>query len=668
MAEASYHPDKQSRPTSHRLLVWLDRNIDGTSQETLKQLRSVISDLTLFTDLDECVDHLHGVTAKKVSVITSGSFAQDLVPDIHGLEHVDAIYIYCGNPARYEKWSRDWHKIEGVYTQIQPICTALARPTDEFDEDSIPMSFLSSTEDASSEDLDQLDPTFMYTQLFKSIILNMEYNRQAVADLTAYSRPSALGNEKELALLKEFRDTYRPETAVWWYTRECFLYRALNKALGLLNAEVIVKMGFFIQHLHRQLERLHEEQVTTYSGRPITVYRGQRLAKLAFDKANKGREGLMSFNNFLSTSFSKEVALQFTQKRPDKIDTVPVVFVMTIDPNITSTPFAKVQQLSFFEKEGEILFSTHSVFRINRINRIKPIGETSQLFEIHMTLTAESDPLLRGLTYQLENEIHGSTGWERIGELLIRLDRMDQAEELYLGLIRQTRNAHERALYNHCLGRIKNKQSDYEAALRYYNASLTIRLRTVRDDDPSLAACYSSIAMVYQNKQENRQALQYYEKALAIYQREHNENNPDLATCYSNIAGVYNTLKKHKRALEFYTEALTIYRATLPDNHHSVTTCFNSSGLVYKDLGDYPTALSYLEHALSIREKTLPGNHSSLATSCNNIGSVYYATREYAKALPFFERALAIRRAIFKPNHPEVLVSRKWIATVKRAM
>ncbi|CAF4421690.1 unnamed protein product, partial [Rotaria magnacalcarata] len=48
----------------------------------------------------------------------------------------------------------------------------------------------------------------------------------------------------------------------------------LNKALRSLDMEVMVKMGFFIRNLHRQLEQLHQEQLSKYEQK-FVVYRGQ---------------------------------------------------------------------------------------------------------------------------------------------------------------------------------------------------------------------------------------------------------------------------------------------------------------------------------------------------------------------------------------------------------
>ena len=89
----------------------------------------------------------------------------------------------------------------------------------------------------------------------------------------------------------------------------------LNKALRSMEVELIVKMGFFVRDLHNNITALHTEQ---YSGHnhsdSFTVYRGQGLSQTDFDQLKKTQGGLMSFNNFLSTSLDREVSLAFARK------------------------------------------------------------------------------------------------------------------------------------------------------------------------------------------------------------------------------------------------------------------------------------------------------------------------------------------------------------------
>ncbi|CAF4700827.1 unnamed protein product, partial [Rotaria sp. Silwood2] len=77
------------------------------------------------------------------------------------------------------------------------------------------VSIISTSESGSSKDLNQLEPSFMYTQIFKEILLDMEHGQQAVQDLVTFCQEQYHNNKKELKLINEFRRTYEPSTAIW---------------------------------------------------------------------------------------------------------------------------------------------------------------------------------------------------------------------------------------------------------------------------------------------------------------------------------------------------------------------------------------------------------------------------------------------------------------------
>ncbi|CAF4949736.1 unnamed protein product, partial [Rotaria socialis] len=85
------------------------------------------------------------------------------------------------------------------------------------------------------------------------------------------------------------------------YTCKIFLYGILNRGLRSLDTEAMSKLGFFIRSLHRQLEQLHQEQSENFK-KSFTVYRGQGMSKEDFQSLLDSKGGLLSFNNFLSTS------------------------------------------------------------------------------------------------------------------------------------------------------------------------------------------------------------------------------------------------------------------------------------------------------------------------------------------------------------------------------
>jgi hypothetical protein len=91
---------------------------------------------------------------------------------------------------------------------------------------------------------------------------------------------------------------------------------------------------------------------------------------------------------------------------------------MKIDPAQSTTPFASIRDVSYFQEEDEVLFAMHTVFRIDDI---KPIRENNRLFEVNLTLTGDNDQDLRMLTDRIREETFpGDEGWYRLGSVLLK--------------------------------------------------------------------------------------------------------------------------------------------------------------------------------------------------------------------------------------------------------
>ena len=667
MASGRPHPAR-NRILQNYLLVWIDPNVDESNsdcQHTLQQLRTVVNDVSVFTEPDACVAFLQSVNQEKAFVITSGGLGQNLVPCIHTMAQVHTIYIFCGNRALHTSWATKWSKIKDVYTRIEPICEALQQSAQQCNQDLTPMSFVLPSRGDSATKLNELEPSFMYTQLFKNALLDMKHESQALEHLVKYCQEQ-IADPMQLKVIDEFRRDYRPKEAIWWYTRDSFIYQMLNRALRLLEADIIVNMGFFVHDLHRQIEQLHRQQIIQYNGQIFKLYRGQGLSTADFNKLRRSQGGLLSFNSFVSTSTERAVSLDFATKASRNDDTVGILFVMNIDPAVDSTPFADIGQFSYFEKqEAEILFSMHSVFRVDRVQGSDKQG---RVWEVRMTLTADDDPQLRMLTDRMNEEVENCKGWERIGRLLISVGQLNKAEELYMILLAQASKETDRANYNHQLGSVKKDQGDYKKALSHYEKALDMRQKTLPANHPDLATSYNNIGLVYSKMGEYSKALSHYEKALDMRQKTLPANHPDLATSYNNIGLVYSDMGEYSKALSYYEKALDIYQKTLPANHPDLATSYNNIGFVYSKMGEYSKALSHYEKALDICQKTLPANHPSLATSYNNIGLVYSKMGEYSKALSYYEKALDIYQKTLPANHPDLATSYNNIGLVYSKM
>ena len=655
------------RVAQNFVLVWVDSGIDLSnkdSQDALAQLRTVVNDVTICTESDQCIQFLNDIKDEKAFVVVSGSLGQDLVPEIHAIPQLDTIYIFCVNKFRHEQWAQNWAKIRGVCTSMIPICKDLQRAVKQCNEDGIGISFVSKSEGMSSENLDQLEPSFMYTQILKEILLGMEFNKQFITDLANYCRKFYEGNSSELKMIDEFERDYCVQSSIWWYTRECFTYQMLNRALRNFQADTIINMGFLIRDLHRQIERLYQKQGSGSNEKTFTVYRGQSLSSTDFEKLLKTKGGLMSFNNFLSTNKKRDVSLGFANGALGKTDMVAVLFQITIDPSVSSTPFAAIRAVSYLQIEEEILFSMHTVFHIGEI---KQIDSNNPIYQVELQLTSNDDPQLRTITERIQEMTLG-TGWRRLGKLLLKISQFNKAEELYNTLLEQASNESEKALYYFQLGYVKDNQGKYEKAIWYYEKALEIYHKSPSSNQSNLATSYNNIGSAYDKMKEYSRALSFYERALEIYRKYLPPNHPSLAISYNNIGAVYYRIGEYSKALSFYEKDLEICQETLLPNHPSLATSYNNIGEVYRKMGQYSEALSFYEKDFEICQKSLSANHPGLATSCNNMGLVYYNMGHYWKALPYFERALDIYQRSLPPNHPYIQEVQRDMETVKEKM
>ena len=213
----------------------------------------------------------------------------------------------------------------------------------------------------------------MYTQMLKEILLTLDFDQGHFKDFIRYCHKRFADNTHvELRNVNKIEKEYNGHQAIRWYTYQCFFYTMLNRALRTMEADLIVNMGFFIQDLHKHITALHIQQ---YGGQnhpdSFIVYRGQGLSRIDFDQLKKTKGGLSAFNNFLSTSLNHEVSLKFARRTLNQTNLTGILFVIKVNSALSTTPFARIEDVSYYRREKEVLFSMHSVFRIESIHQIE---------------------------------------------------------------------------------------------------------------------------------------------------------------------------------------------------------------------------------------------------------------------------------------------------------
>jgi hypothetical protein len=70
----------------------------------------------------------------------------------------------------------NYRKVKDIYYDIKSICNDIKHAVKQVEQDIVPISILG---DSTEMDLNQLESSFMYSQLLKEIILDMDYTNES---------------------------------------------------------------------------------------------------------------------------------------------------------------------------------------------------------------------------------------------------------------------------------------------------------------------------------------------------------------------------------------------------------------------------------------------------------------------------------------------------------
>ncbi|CAF4790650.1 unnamed protein product [Rotaria sp. Silwood1] len=647
------------RIDSKFICVWLDkqhiRSEDYVNAQS--QLRNVVNSFRGFHNTHQCVDFIINNQNAKILLITSDEFAHIIMPVIYSCEQIHSIYVFNSNKSANDKWTKDYEKIKGFYNDMKLICDQIKESISQSGNDIVSISFVSSA-DVTSNDVNRQDPSFMYFQLLKEIILNDHQNeteKQTKNDMLTFCRNECAGSRNSLKILDKFENEFNPERSIYWYTRECFLYRMLNKALWTPQPDVLYKLRYFVRHLHQQI--LFQASLQRDHLSSVIVYRGQSMSEDQIEKLKQNVGGFLSFNNFLSTSLKRDVALNFLWGSE-----VGVLFEIHIDPTIQKFPFANIEQLSYQQGENgecELLFSMGSVFRILHIDKQK------DFYRVQLTLSDDIDEQLAEYTKLTREETRSSHSFLSLLKLMHELAQyssVDQFAEIFGDGGSLAVSPIVLGSIHHAFGLIYLERGQSEKALDHFRKTLSIYLDFLPADHPKLSPTYSNIGFVHSTQSDYETALTFHQLALDC---QLNAKNPDISSIVAyrnNIASIYYQQEKYDEAIEHHKRALELQKQYLGENDPSLTNTYNViSAICYKH-GDYEQATLYHEKAVALQEDTSRSDPSASANCSLTTGSICLSQGQYQEASNHFNRALKIQQQYFLPNNPLLSTTYNCIA------
>ena len=111
-------------------------------------------------------------------------------------------------------------------------------------------------------------------------------------------------------------------------------------------------------------------------------------------------------------------------------------------------------------------------------------------------------------------------------------------------------------------------QEQYQDALEYFQQSLSIREKILKENHPDLSISYANIGQVYSSINQPDLTFEYYQKALKGFSD--NRTYIFKTIVYQNIAKIFYNKYQLNVALNYYQQAFDIFRKSRPVNHPNV--------------------------------------------------------------------------------------------------
>ena len=670
-----------------RSIVWLDFSVNDTQENINAQqlFRTPTNHLKIYTNDQECEKYIRSVPkGHRIILIVGGRFSQLIVPRIHHLFQISSIFVYCMDK-RNEEWTKAFKKVKGVIEELNELILQVLAAQEKQNnrdrfEQPLSINIFNTINVGREQSTSELNGQFVHSQILIDCLLRMKLSSTDRNDFLTFCKKEYAYDDPQLKMIREFEQNYSTNSALTWYTRDCFLYKLLNKALRTLDIELLYFYAFFIHDLYEQLKR-HQYPA------PIHVYRGQLMSKKEVQQLRKFTGQLVSMNSFLSTTTDRDVAIIFSGY--DGVlnnDIQPVLFEIQADPEIGDIkPFADITVFSAMQDEEEVLMMLGAIFRIVHIR------DEGQLCIIQLVLCSDNGLDVKPIFDQMKDDYNsdGHTNAGAFGIVLSNMGKFAEAEKYLRRSLDQPppkhhteetngivflicRNyspflfiAYNLSVYYVNLGNVASKQGDYDKSLDLLRQALQTRLQLRRPTDPSIADIHNLIGGVYFHKNEYQRAIDSYNEALKIYQQAYNDDPVKLAAVFSNIGAIYLKQQKYSEALHYQQKVLEIQKKHLHEYHHLLGGSHSNLATTYASLRNMDLALEHFHKALKIYEKSLPSQHPNFAFVYNNMGSIYVEKRDLQQALFYFEKAAAVLYRTVGPSHPDAISVQKNIQYIR---
>ncbi|UJR14626.1 hypothetical protein I4U23_001620 [Adineta vaga] len=619
-------------------VTWLDPSVNGEDNaETLARLHANIKFIKVFERSDECEKYLQNMSPyDRTTLIVSGSLGKNLVPKIELYSQISSIYVFCVYRELYELWAKEHPKIKKVLTEYDDLVDEVVKDYNAQVKKGEPIAFnILKTTEGNNDLSSLLKSSFTHSHLLIDVLLHFESNTLDRSELFSFLQDQYRHDSDELRTLHQFQDGYSPNKALYWYTRDGFPYKLLNKAFRTQSIHLLYLFRFWIIDIYQQLFR-HQYKTS------IRVYRGQYMSTDELQLYRDSIGKIISINSFLSTSANLDVALRFIDIDDEFIETnlEKVLFVIdAIQPE--------------YGDENEVLFSMNSIFRIQNI-----FTTSDNIQIIQLTLCHHDESELKAIFVRIKNHYEQKhINLLLFANILFEMKYYKEADIYYRRYLQMPpQNQLETCDCYEQLGEIALRKNDFQSSLNWQKQSLAIKIHLYKTNDIRLASNYYSLGLIYEKLNENKQALISYKQACHIWKTARQDQRTHLAQCYHKIGriqrknGKYTVaLKYHKKVLHFWT------RKTVPFEEIELGKLYYEIAYIYEQLIDHDKAIENYNLALKTYQKCISTQHIYIAGVFERLALIYRAQDMLIQSLFHYEQSRNIYQGLLQTKHAHLI-------------
>jgi tetratricopeptide (TPR) repeat protein len=634
-------PPRATGDVENFILAWI-----GPSEESdIIVLRHVINFVRFFYDPDALNTFLTECTHSKVIIILSYDKARSILNQMYKLTCVYSIYILSTNECEQTDWTQEYHRVTGVYQTVRSLRDHLLQTLPQVSSGLIPVII---TSESTTNDI-----PFTYCQLLKESMLCNDDDSDLKKDMLEFCRFHYESNPIEMNNIDKFEEEFTPQKVIWWYTRNFFITKVLNRAVRTQEIDLLYKMRYIMQCLHTQLKSIAMNERTT-------VY---IVLDIPLDNAMKLQEninGLLLFGAYLPAMLEQPQSINLNEDN----EQISITFSINLGPGCG----ARVKNLCSSDVNIDVLININAVFRIHSVEK-----RNDRHWNVNLESVSHTDYQFKQLMEPLRGEIEAPVVLLQIGKLLLATDHYAECDYLAELLFADESLRGDPTLLaslaavHHLLGNSDDEKGHFKAACLQFLKSLRAFQSFLPSDHPLMSASYNNIGSMFFKDNEYNEAITFHQKALDCQLKSASPDTDAIATYSNNIGAVYYEQGKYLEALKHLQRAATILERLSP-SEKSLHLCliYQKIAAIYWRMNKADEALEYYKKTLDIQLVSLPPTAHQISVTYFNLSTAYARVGQIDDAVMTAEKSIEQLLKIFPSDHPEVKENQAQLEIVRQ--